>query len=64
MQSDRHIAPGLWLRITVLSRRFRFVTLLSRITGCSLQEAWRAFPSLPAPDGPWEVPDPQPGRVR
>lgn len=50
--------PDLRLRITVLARRFRFATLLSRITGLPLREAWRVFPPLEAPDGTWGVPEP------
>jgi hypothetical protein len=50
--------PDVWLRITVISRRVRFASLLSGLTGLPLEEAWRAFRPLPGPDGPWGVPHP------
>lgn len=58
MQTDRYPVPDLWLRIVVVSRRQRFAALLSHITGLPLDEAWRAFSPLPAPDGFWGVPQP------
>ena len=56
IQAGYKQAPDLWLRITVISRRVRFATLLSRLTGVSLEEAFQVFPVLSGPDGPWGVP--------
>lgn len=54
--------PTVGLRIAVLERRFRFAELLSRLTGRTLEQAWRVFAPLPAPDGTWGVP-PSNGRA-
>ncbi len=48
--------PTVGLRIAVLERRSRFAALLSRVSGKSIDQAWRAFRPLPAPDGTWGVP--------
>jgi hypothetical protein len=49
--------PSVGLRIAVLQRRFRFAALLSHLTGRTLEQAWRVFAPLPAPDGSWGVPE-------
>ena len=54
--ADPTPAPTIGMRIRVIERRFRFAALLSRVSGRSLEEAWRAFRPLPAPDGVWGVP--------
>ncbi len=50
-------APSIGLRISVTQRRYRFAALLSRLSGRSLEDAWRSFRPLPAPDGAWGVPE-------
>lgn len=50
------LVPDMSLRIQVTARRVRFAALLSRLANRSLDEAWRVFRPLPAPDGPWGVP--------
>ena len=52
--------PDVWLRIHVTLRRARFAALLSDLTGASLDRAWSAFRPLPAPDGPWGIPNGNP----
>ena len=42
-------APTLGMRIDILQRRFRFAMLLSRLTGRTLEEAWRVFRPFPGP---------------
>lgn len=48
--------PTVGLRIAVMERRYRFAALLSRLSGASIERAWRVFRPLPAPDGAWGVP--------
>jgi hypothetical protein len=49
-------APTLGLRIAVVERRSRYVALLSRLCGWSVDRAWQVFRPLPAPDGAWGTP--------